>query len=259
MIPKAELFNLSSQAELNRLSKSKDAEKASIDFEALLVKEMYKSMTKTLPNGLFGKQAGGDWYEDMLLDKVAHQTALGGSFGIAKQINAQINGEQNRQTALRQLDKVDFRPPARYMQAHAQQSQIDQKLAPYAGIIRAAADKWNLEENLIKAVIINESNADKHAVSPAGAKGLMQIMDATALELGVKDVFSAADNIHGGAKYLYQLMKKYDDKELALAAYNAGPGNVDRYGGVPPFAETQTYLRRVLDTYKQLSAGGEHE
>ena len=118
---------------------------------------------------------------------------------------------------------------------------------PFEELIEAAAKRHNLPAQLIKAVIWAESNFDPKAVSSAGAKGLMQLMDATAKALGVEDSFDPAQNIEGGVTYLRRLLDRYGDVSLALAAYNAGPGAVDRYGGIPPYAETQTYVRRVLE------------
>lgn len=113
-------------------------------------------------------------------------------------------------------------------------------------IFQAAAEKYGISSQLLRAVAKVESNFNPRAVSHAGASGLMQLMPDTARGLGVTDVFDAEQNINGGAKYLAQLYRRYDgDLRLTLAAYNAGPGNVDKYGGVPPFTETQNYIRKV--------------
>jgi hypothetical protein len=114
------------------------------------------------------------------------------------------------------------------------------------GIFSSAADKYGVDVNLLKAVAKAESGFRADAVSSCGAEGIMQLMPSTAASLGVSDSFDPAQNIDGGAKYLSGLLNKYGDAKLALAAYNAGSGNVDKYGGVPPFKETQNYVKRVL-------------
>ncbi len=118
------------------------------------------------------------------------------------------------------------------------------------GYVKEASEKYGVEEKLIKALIKQESGFNPNAVSSAGAKGLMQLMPATAKHLGVKDVFNPKENIEGGVKYLRQMLDKYNgNKILALAAYNAGPGAVDKYDGIPPYRETQNYVKSILKDY----------
>jgi len=123
---------------------------------------------------------------------------------------------------------------------------LNTRLSNYSRAIDRASELYNLDKNLIKAVIAAESAGRKDAVSKAGAKGLMQLMDGTASDLGVRNSFDPIENIMGGAKYLKMMLDKFDDNvELALAAYNAGPGNVIKHKGIPPFEETRAYVSRV--------------
>lgn len=115
-------------------------------------------------------------------------------------------------------------------------------------IFEEAAEKYNVPLNLLKAMAKAESNFNEKAVSSAGAQGVMQLMPATAKALGVEDAFDARDNIMGGAKYIAEKLEQYNgDIDLALAAYNAGSGNVRKYGGVPPFQETRNYIKRIKE------------
>lgn len=114
-------------------------------------------------------------------------------------------------------------------------------------IFKKASQKYGVSEDLLKAIGKAESGFDANATSSCGAQGIMQLMPSTAKSLGVTDSYDAEQNIMGGAKYISQLLKKYDgNTSLALAAYNAGSGNVAKYGGIPPFKETQNYVRKVL-------------
>lgn len=113
-------------------------------------------------------------------------------------------------------------------------------------IFEKAAAKYNVSVNLLKAIGKAESNFDADAVSRSGAQGIMQLMPRTAASLGVTDSFDPEQNIMGGAKYISELLDKYDgNTSLALAAYNAGMNNVKKYGGIPPFEETQNYVKKV--------------
>ena len=128
-------------------------------------------------------------------------------------------------------------------------------IGAFKPIIHRAAQKYDLDPELLESIIKAESGGNPGAVSPAGAKGLMQLMDTTAEEVGVKDVFNPEENILGGAKYLRRMMDRFGDVKTALAAYNAGPGTVEKYGGVPPYKETRDYINKILGQEKTEPAG----
>lgn len=119
-------------------------------------------------------------------------------------------------------------------------------------LIKLEADRHQVERGLVKAVIHTESGFNPKALSKPGAQGLMQLMPATAKLYNVTDPFDPAQNVRAGTKHLKYLLDQYDRIELALAAYNAGEGNVEKYGGVPPFAETRDYIKRVMSRYQGL-------
>ncbi len=122
----------------------------------------------------------------------------------------------------------------------------------FDGMIREASQKWNVDESLIRAVIKQESGYDPQATSWCGAQGLMQLMPETAAGLGVKDAYDPQQNIMGGTRYLRSLLDRFDGNiSKALAGYNAGPGAVDKHGGIPPYEETQNYVSNVLDFYRR--------
>ncbi len=127
----------------------------------------------------------------------------------------------------------------------------DADKARMEALVAAQANQVGLDPSLAKAVAKAESGFDPQAISSAGAMGLMQLMPETAESLGVKSMLNPVENARGGTLYLKSLLDKYHSVPNALAAYNAGPGNVDRYGGIPPFQETQSYVNRVLQYQNQ--------
>jgi len=125
----------------------------------------------------------------------------------------------------------------------------------FSDVIQASAEVFTIDESLIRAIIHAESAYQPEALSPQGAQGLMQLMPATQKELQIENIFDPVSNIEGGTRYLASLMKEFDQNiEWAAAAYNAGPGAVRKYGGIPPYKETREYVRRVKILYRRYSS-----
>ncbi len=124
------------------------------------------------------------------------------------------------------------------------------RAAKYEPLINRLAQQYSISKHLVMAVVATESCFDSKAESSAGAQGLMQLMPITARELGVKDVFDHEQNLRGGIEYLGKLSKRFNyNPKLTLAAYNAGPGNVVKYKGIPPFPETRDYVEKVMSKF----------
>lgn len=157
--------------------------------------------------------------------------------------NSQILGTQNATVQYAQFSETN-------------RTRMQEKLAPYRSYIKAAAARYDLPPELIAGFIWQESRGNPRAVSHCGAMGLMQLMPATARHLGVQNAFHPAQNIDGGAKYIRQMLDKFGNLEHAVAAYNAGPGNVQKYGGIPPFRETQDYVPKVLGGARAFAQAG---
>src|SRR5690625_584547 len=170
-------------------------------------------------------------FKQLLQDKINEASGLNGQLGQA-------------------LGATHTYAPVVFQQAEAVSSGNNVPSTEFNSIITEMAQKYGIDEKLIHAVIKMESNYNPMAKSHAGAQGLMQLMPNTARGLGVTNSYDPRKNIEGGTKYLSQMLKKYNGNlELSLAAYNAGPGNVDKYQGIPPFNETQNYVRKVLNHY----------
>jgi len=132
--------------------------------------------------------------------------------------------------------------------------QVARRADRYEHLIEELSSRYKVNTDLVKAVVTEESCFNRNARSHVGAQGLMQLMPETATWLKVRDPGDPKDNLRGGVKYLASLLKEFESVELALAAYNAGPGNVRRYKGVPPFPETRAYLQKVKSNYRRYVA-----
>ncbi len=246
--------------------------KASMDFEGLLTSMMIKSMTSTT-EGLFGDSGfGGDTMESVFEGEFANFISKSNGMGVADMIYKKLTGEELEKTMLNvkeAVHKIEIPKPEKSEETKnskidIENSNFEKSITPsskainrvnrYDDFIKDASEKYGVDENIIKSVILAESAGNEKAISHAKAKGLMQMIDSTANDMGVKNVWDPKDNIHGGTKYLSGLLRQYNgDLKLALAAYNAGPGNVAKHNGIPPFKETKTYITRVLGYLNHLN------
>lgn len=247
--PDVKNYSVSEKQKLAEVSKQ---------FESLLTSMMLKSMNQTT-GGMFGENSfGGDFFDSIFQFEIANQISKGTGLGVADQIYKRLTGENFSPEVLNKEIQPLNKQPKIEVQQNTQEittvkpsNQSLNRLSKYEDIINQASETYGVDKNIIKSVILAESSAKENAVSSANAKGLMQIIDSTAKYLGINNVFDPKQNIMGGAKYLGELLRKYDGNlKFALAGYNAGPGNVDKYNGIPPFSETQTYVKRVIGYLK---------
>lgn len=269
--------------------------KATNEFEAFFKYQMLKTMRQTIPedpsseNLPLGNDGGKETFTDMFDMEIARAGA-GGRRSLSdilyksmeKLVEARFAGEMRKTAKAPVVESTQPRPviPALKRMAIPKQPkpiQIISKpetlklpskpletesptarlkgLESFQRHIDEAAAENSLDSALIASVIHAESGGNPKAVSPAGAKGLMQLVDSTAQKYGVTDAFNPAENIRAGSRFLKHLLDKYKDVKLALAAYNAGPGNVDRFGGIPPFKETRAYVAKVTSLMKNAQTG----
>lgn len=152
------------------------------------------------------------------------------------------------------LLKTIGRPTAVVSCRHMTPAKMEKRASSYMNTIKNYSSTYRVDPNMVKAIIAVESCFDKRAVSRVGARGLMQLMPATARQLQVWNSFDASQNIRGGTQYFSEMLARFNnDVELALAAYNAGPSAVEKYGAIPPYAETMGYVKKVLDRYQGYS------
>ncbi|MFH2055228.1 MAG: lytic transglycosylase domain-containing protein [bacterium] len=220
--------------------------KATQEFESLFVEQMLKNMRRVSWN-----QEESGFGKDVMLEvadeAVSRQLAKTGMLGIGDLLYQRLVerlGIDNEGSALKSV-------PYGATASRPTGSVASDTLERYRTEIDQAVAETGLAPELIAAVIDAESGGDSNVVSPAGAVGLMQLMPATANEVGVEDSTHPGQNVLGGARYLKQMLDRFGDLRLALATYNAGPARVDQYGDVPPFAETRAYVDRIVSTLKE--------
>jgi Rod binding domain-containing protein len=233
------------------------ARKACQEFEAIFIHKMLASMRAAFESEKGeDEDFGGDMFKSMMDEQLGIALARAGGVGLAGLLGKSLGIETGSSPARSRLPR-NF--PLESGVSAYERGKPGAGLDAYEPVIKAAASDSGVSENLIKAVILQESGGDARAVSSKGAKGLMQLMDATARELGVKNAFNPVENIRGGARYLAGLLREFKgDLELALASYNAGMGAVKKFGGIPPYKETRDYVRNVtarLDKLNEASGG----
>lgn len=268
----SEAENLSTSEDKTKLAK------AARGFEAIFVNMLLKEMKLgQMENSEDDSGFGSDTLMGYMNMQLAEQISNTGSgIGLAEQIYSQLTGGEklpgnsqvsiNREMPLREQlmrisagenQSVQSESEAKVTNVSTESKQTVQqvkgnfidrvkaRLSQYDDIITKASNKYNVDESLIKGIITAESAGKPTAKSAVGAKGLMQLMDATAKELGVTNPYDPEQNIMAGTKYIKQQLDTFGGTDHALAAYNAGAGNVRKYNGIPPFRETQNYVEKV--------------
>ncbi|RKX21106.1 MAG: hypothetical protein DRP35_04945 [Candidatus Zixiibacteriota bacterium] len=267
-------------------------QKATKEFESMVFNEMLKTMRKTIPESSlsegvpFSGGYGKDIFTQMFDSHLSKKVSDDGNGSISKMLYNQLeriieaeyeeksnvsilnNLNDSKRTPIK-LHQKNFIESPRKFQALPKtdkvkefyeldnlknKSETDPILRQFGSIIEEAGKKHEIDSSLIASIIKVESNGDRKAMSPAGAKGLMQLIDSTASELKVQNIFNPRENIMAGTKYLKEQINRFGDLKLALAAYNAGPSNVEKYDGIPPFKETIAYINKVMENINHFEA-----
>lgn len=234
-------IDLKQSDEQNDVTREK-LKQACHEFEALFISQMLKVMRETTENESGGMSLGEKNPLQGMFDwELSKRLSQGSPLGVVDSLMrryAEENSDPLKNAGYSKLQRLPRREATAFNLKE---------------VINWAALENKLDPNLIEAVIAAESDGNPRAVSSKGAKGLMQLMDSTAAELGVRNSYNPSENVRGGAAYLRKMLDRFEGNlELALAAYNAGAENVERYGGVPPFKETQSYVKKVMNHIENL-------
>ncbi len=232
------------KSSFNNADKLMQLKKACRGFEEIMVQKMLEEMDKSIPKDpLIKNDAQNSIYKSMYINAMSKKISDTSPFGIGKMLFNSLKAyvEYKKDAPLKKLKvkslkmEMDFKPI---------KSNTNMKLIQK--VINKAAKRYSVPKNLIYGIIKTESNFNPKAVSKAGAIGLMQLMPQTAADMGVNNIWDAQQNIMAGVKYVSKLINRFKNTKLAIAAYNAGPENVQKYNGVPPFSETKNYVKKVL-------------
>jgi len=234
--------------------------KACEQFESLFVYYMLKTMrSASQESSLLGDGMGSEIFTQLFDEGLAEKMAETGPFGIGDMLMKTYAKRLGIDPSeLKTYDNITTKPAYYRPHIKAKTNPVGEiagtdNLKHLDRIIDGVAEENKIDPKLVKAVIMQESGGNPYAISAKGAKGLMQLMDGTAKMLGVTDPFDIKQNIHAGVKYLSSLIKKFNGNiSNALAAYNAGPGAVEKYGGVPPYDETRKYVSNIMDMFEGL-------
>lgn len=222
--------------------------KAAQNFEAIFIAQILSNMRRSINSGLFGQGMSSEMYQSMFDENIARAIASKDGFGLSDIIIKSLHKDSGQEESAPGETLADYwlRPIRRTFAP-----KIDRNWN--RSIINEAAEKFGVDAKLIEAIIKVESNYNAKAVSKKGAVGLMQLMKSTAEQLGVKNRYDPEQNIFGGVNYFKKQLDRFGGKlELALSAYNAGPAAVEKHNGIPPYEETQSYVRKVLNAYREM-------
>lgn len=281
--PKSDIQMLKEQKPANLKAEKARLAKATKEFESFFFYQLMKTMRKTIPKSSFNEGGalssgmGKDIFTDMFDMQLSKKMVNSGQNSISSMLYRSLekiveapyldnekaveikplNIQNKQQFKLSPKDGMEFDRSKDGIKIESKEEKFvpvmlniknDNILSRYGEYINAAAKDTSLDPALIISVIKAESNGMPNAVSSAGAKGLMQLIDSTASDYGVKEIFDPKENIMAGSRYLRDMLDKFGSVKLALAAYNAGPGNVMRHNGIPPFKETQNYINKVINS-----------
>jgi Rod binding domain-containing protein len=251
------------------------ARKACREFESILLYRMLSTMRKAFQDEDEAETGfGGDIFKSMMDEQLSVALARSGGIGLSSLLEKALGIESESQRPGKEVRISPVRIRERYRARSRASGEVREKAIPTEGVearrdgwrgilkiydstIRAASQVFGVSADLIRAVIMQESGGDPNAVSHKGAKGLMQLTDPTARELGVTNPFDPVQNIFGGTRFLAKMLRTFKGNlELALASYNAGAGAVEKYGGIPPYKETQSYVKDVIGKLEALRIPG---